>query len=86
MSKNYISILLPAYNEESSFALLEQCMTKVLQENPNYDWEFLMVNDGSQDNTLQQMIRLHNQDPQASESRRLIDSLTLLFPHETHSR
>lgn len=64
MSKNYISILLPAYNEESSFDLLEQCMTQVLQENPNYDWEFLMVNDGSQDNTLQQMIRLHNQDPQ----------------------
>lgn len=64
MSKNYISILLPAYNEESSFDLLEQCMTKVLEENPNYDWEFLMVNDGSQDNTLQQMIRLHNQDPQ----------------------
>lgn len=64
MSKNYISILLPAYNEESSFDLLEQCMTQVLQENQNYDWEFLMVNDGSQDNTLQQMIRLHNQDPQ----------------------
>lgn len=58
-----ISILLPAYNEEASFGLLEQCMSQVLIDNPQYDWEFLLVNDGSQDNTLQQMIRLHRQDP-----------------------
>lgn len=64
MNRKKITILLPAYNEESSFPVLEQCMAQVLAENPNYDWEFLMVNDGSRDNTLQQMIRLHNQDPQ----------------------
>ena len=39
-------------------------MNRVLEENPGYEWEFLLVNDGSTDNTLQQMIRLHNQDPQ----------------------
>lgn len=65
MSYNHIiSIILPAYNEEGSFSVLERCMTQVLQENPNCDWEFLMINDGSTDNTLQQMIRLHHQDPQ----------------------
>lgn len=58
-----ITILLPAYNEEASFAHLEDCMNKVLAENPNYEWEFLLVNDGSKDNTLQQMIRLHDKDP-----------------------
>lgn len=62
--KKKISILLPAYNEEASFEFLEQCMAQVLIDNPNYDWEFLLVNDGSRDNTLQQMIRLHRQDPQ----------------------
>ena len=59
-----VTILLPAYNEEKSFRLLEDCMNRVLEENPGYEWEFLLVNDGSTDNTLQQMIRLHNQDPQ----------------------
>ena len=57
-----VTILLPAYNEESSFPLITECMNRVLQENPNYEWEFLLVNDGSTDNTLQQMIRLYESD------------------------
>lgn len=57
-----ITILLPAYNEEASFPLIKENMTRVIQENPNYEWEFLLVNDGSTDNTLQQMIRLHDED------------------------
>lgn len=62
--KKKITILLPAYNEEESFALLEQQMLQVLADNPDYDWEFLLVNDGSTDHTLQQMIALHQRDPQ----------------------
>lgn len=58
-----ITILLPAYNEEASFGRLEDCMNRVLADNAGYEWKFLMVNDGSSDNTLQQMIRLHNKDP-----------------------
>ena len=57
-----ITILLPAYNEEKSFDLIRQNMNQVREDNPNYEWEFLLVNDGSTDNTLQQMIRLHNED------------------------
>lgn len=57
-----VTILLPAYNEEASFPLIKECMTQVLKDNPQYEWEFLFVNDGSTDNTLQQMIRLHNED------------------------
>ena len=34
-----------------------------MRDNPGYDWEFLLVNDGSTDRTLQQMIRLHRDDP-----------------------
>lgn len=60
--KKKVSILLPAYNEEASFTLITQCMSQVIEENPDYDWEFLLVNDGSTDNTLQQMIRLHESD------------------------
>ena len=58
-----VTILLPAFNEEASFPVLEQCMKRVLDENPGYEWEFLMVNDGSTDHTLQQMVRLHREDP-----------------------
>ncbi len=57
-----ITILLPAYNEEASMPLIQQNMKQVLADNSNYEWEFLLVNDGSTDNTLQQIIKLHNQD------------------------
>lgn len=57
-----VTILLPAYNEEGSFPLIRECMSQVLRDNAAYEWEFLLVNDGSTDNTLQQMIRLHNED------------------------
>lgn len=57
-----VTILLPAYNEETSFPLITNCMQQVIQDNPKYEWEFLFVNDGSTDNTLQQMIKLHEQD------------------------
>ncbi len=57
-----ISIVLPAYNEEASFPLIKECMSRVMKDNPNYDWEFLLVNDGSTDNTLQQIIKLRQED------------------------
>ena len=57
-----ITIILPAYNEEASFLLIKQRMSQVVEQNPNYDWEFLFVNDGSTDNTLQQMIKLQKED------------------------
>ncbi len=57
-----VTILLPVYNEEASFDLIKQRMEQVVEENPDFEWEFLMVNDGSTDNTLQQMIKLRNSD------------------------
>ena len=47
-----VTILLPAYNEAESFAELKECMTEVAQTNNSYEWQFLMVNDGSSDDTL----------------------------------
>jgi len=60
--KKKITILLPAYNEESSFPLIEQCMSRVMADNPMYEWEFLLVNDGSTDHTLQLMQQLREHD------------------------
>ena len=58
-----ITILLPAYNEEESISLIETNMNQVINDNPDYDWEFLIVNDGSTDNTLQQLLKLHSKNP-----------------------
>ena len=57
-----VTILLPAYNEEDSIALIEESMNRVAQENASYEWEFLLINDGSTDHTFQEMIRLHQKD------------------------
>lgn len=57
-----ITILLPAYNEEDSIGLIERSMDRVAKENPNYKWEFLLINDGSSDRTLSEMIKLHQKD------------------------
>ena len=57
-----ITILLPTYNEEGSFLIIEECMQQVLKENPHYEWKFLFVNDGSTDGSLVQMMNLHLKD------------------------
>lgn len=62
MEKKLVSILLPAYNEEDSFPLIENNMNQVMLDNPDYEWEILLVNDGSKDHSLEQMIKLHQKD------------------------
>lgn len=57
-----ITVLLPAYNEEESIPLMERSMIQVASENTDYEWEFLLVNDGSSDHTLGQMMVLHHKD------------------------
>ena len=62
MRMKLVTIVLPAYNEELSFPLIIKCMDQVRRENPNYEWEFLLINDGSTDSTLLQMKHLHEVD------------------------
>ena len=57
-----ITILLPAYNEASSIPLLQEKMAEVARENPGYEWEFLIVNDGSTDDNLHRLHALHTSD------------------------
>lgn len=59
-----MTILLPAYNEEESMNDLKQGMDQVVKDNPDYDWQFLMINDGSTDHTLEKMAELCNENPQ----------------------
>lgn len=64
--KKKVTILLPSYNEASSMEHMQQCMLQVARENPAYDWEFLIVNDGSTDDTLRIARELHASDPRFS--------------------
>ncbi len=57
-----VTILLPAYNESESLPELKSCMDTVVKSNPSYEWEFLLINDGSTDQTLQIMQQLSLSD------------------------
>lgn len=57
-----VTIILPVFNEQKSFDLIKNRMRQVLEDNADYDWEFLLVNDGSSDDSLNCMIRLRNED------------------------
>ena len=51
--KKLISILIPAYNEEEVLAMLYERLGKLAADNGSYNFEFLFVNDGSRDRTLE---------------------------------
>ena len=48
-----ISILIPAYNEELVLDKLFTRLANLANDNKDYDFEFLFINDGSKDKTLQ---------------------------------
>ena len=51
--KKLISILIPCYNEAQSLPILILKLEDLANNLKQYDWEFLCVNDGSKDNTLE---------------------------------
>lgn len=48
-----ISILIPAFNEESVLYALQQRLSKLADSQKQYKFEFLFINDGSRDHTLE---------------------------------
>ena len=55
-----ISILVPCYNEEQVLPLFIQSITP-LMDNTKYEWELLLIDDGSTDKTLSIMQQAHQQ-------------------------
>lgn len=51
--KKLVSILVPAYNEQEVLGLLFDRLDSLANTVPHYDFEFLFVNDGSRDDTLE---------------------------------
>ena len=51
MNKKLISVIVPAYNEEDCIIELASQLTKVFAENNSYDFEALIIENGSIDRT-----------------------------------
>lgn len=62
MKKQLISALIPAYNEEECLYELYKRVSSVLSKLENYDYEILIVNDGSKDKTLEILHDLNAKD------------------------
>lgn len=61
--KNFkVSIVLPAFNEQENLPVLVDRLTSLLKKYSDY--EIILVNDGSTDETLAVMKQLHQQNPQ----------------------
>ena len=57
-----ISVLIPCYNEQESLPLLYPELKKLFEQNLQYEWEVLFVNDGSKDSTLEVIKELRAKD------------------------
>ena len=58
-----ISVIVSCFNEEKALPLFYAEMEKQIKKFENVDFEYIFVNDGSSDNTLNVMKHLHNDDP-----------------------
>lgn len=62
MKKQLISALIPAYNEEECLHELYKRVSDVLSKLEKYDYEILIINDGSKDKTLEILKELNKND------------------------
>ena len=60
--KKLVSILVPAFNEEEVLNILYERLVNLMNNTNNYNFEVLLVNDGSTDNTLSIMKDLRKND------------------------
>lgn len=62
--KPLVSYVFPIYNEEGNIDLLYRTMCEVTERvSDRYRTEFIFVNDGSRDSSLERLARLHDDDP-----------------------
>ena len=60
--KGTVTLIVPCYNEEESLPIFYHAVCDVAQTLPDYQITFLLINDGSKDNTLQIMRDLAAKD------------------------
>lgn len=61
-----ISVLIPVYNESANLERLHEALIPLFDNkltSGEYEWEAVLVNDGSRDNSLEILRSLHERDP-----------------------
>ena len=61
--KEKLSLVVPAYNEEEALPIIYREARKVEEQLPQVEIEYLFVDDGSVDGTMDVIRRLHEEDP-----------------------
>lgn len=64
--KKLITVIIPAYNEEETLPDITKRLERLSQKVPQYNFEFLFVNDGSRDKTLEILQDFAARDPRIS--------------------
>ncbi|NCD00156.1 MAG: glycosyltransferase [Bacteroidia bacterium] len=64
--KKLITIMIPAYNEEKVLPLLFKRLDSLAKNNERYDFEFLFINDGSKDRTIDLIRQKSDKDTRVS--------------------
>ena len=62
MKKKILSVVVPCYNEERSLPYFYKEIVKIAKKMKEVDFEFIFVNDGSKDNTLDVIKNLRKKD------------------------
>lgn len=57
-----VSVVVPAYNEEGSIEALAESLRKVFAKNSAYEFEVILVENGSTDSTYEKMLNIHHED------------------------
>lgn len=61
--KKLISVVIPAYNEEAVLDELEKRLKEVMATCSNYDFEVIIVENGSWDSSFEMLSRINKEDP-----------------------
>jgi dolichol-phosphate mannosyltransferase len=61
--KKLVSIVIPAYNEEDVLDELKKRLQQVMVVNKNYDFEAIIVENGSHDSTYEKLLLINKEDP-----------------------
>ncbi|MEO2058097.1 MAG: glycosyltransferase [Thermoleophilia bacterium] len=63
MGKKLISVVIPAYNEQDNIDELGRRLGQLFDEESGYDWEAIIVENGSVDDTFAKAMALNARDP-----------------------
>jgi polyisoprenyl-phosphate glycosyltransferase len=61
--KRLVSIVIPAYNEEEVLDELQTRLKKVMGDNSNYEFEVIIVENGSWDLSFEKLLKINEADP-----------------------